>query len=193
MLLGLLTTVAGGILFWVFGPENPQLVCLAKNVYFEARLEPELGQRLVAHVTLERQRENSLRFGRPAICNVVYHKTTRNSGRTTAQFSWTLLPKAQQVPQDKRKWEQALRIAREARDGSFVPEERFRKVKWYLNTKASERRNICWFKSTLVSVEAVGDHEFFREPTNDSERLGLLSLNPEECHPPKKKKSRAKK
>lgn len=49
--------------------------CLALNIYFEARNEPQSGQYAVAEVTLRRAAQT----GRP-VCNEVF---------TDAQFSWT--------------------------------------------------------------------------------------------------------
>jgi len=51
------------------------LLCLAMNVYFEARGEPDSGQQAVAHVTLNRARENA-----DSVCSEVYKRN---------QFSWT--------------------------------------------------------------------------------------------------------
>lgn len=190
--LGLLAAVALGALGWVFTVRtDSELECLAKNIYFEGRFESELGQRLIAHVTLQRQRENSLRFGRPTICSVVYQKTTSDRGRITAQFSWTLMPEAGHTPKDKVLWKRALQLAKEVRSGAWVPEDRFAGAKWYMNQKKSARRNICWFRTTLVSVGSEGNHEFFREPINDRERLTLLASDPAECHPAKKHKKQA--
>ena len=63
------------------------LTCLAHNVYFEARGEPELGQRAVAEVTLNRAASGRY----PAkVCDVVYQKnwdTIRK--RYVGAFSWT--------------------------------------------------------------------------------------------------------
>ena len=57
-----------------------QIRCLAKNIYFEARNEPVLGQAAVAFVTINRV--NSQHFP-DTICGVVEQRTTR-----VCQFSW---------------------------------------------------------------------------------------------------------
>lgn len=73
------------------------ILCLALNVYFEARSEPVAGQRAVAHVTLNRARERNMR-----VCDVVFEP---------AQFSWTISdPKVR----DERAWDRALAVARRA-------------------------------------------------------------------------------
>jgi spore germination cell wall hydrolase CwlJ-like protein len=192
--VGLLILAIGGLYIWQKMDEK-QLVCLAKNVYFESRDEPDLGQHLVANATVERVRAKSLEFGGPTICDVVYHQVfVLKIRKTVAQFSWTLLPEAKQTPKDQQKWEHALQVARDVLSGSFVPDEEYVGAMWYMNPKISEPHNICWFRTTLVSVgtPANGNHEFFRRPLNDSERLGLMALDVPECKPLPKKKTAKK-
>lgn len=75
--------------------------CLALNIYFESRGEPQEGQMAVAHVTLNRVQSN--RFPN-SICEVVYqHK----------QFSWTHI-RRNQTPTDAEAWRRAQNIARMA-------------------------------------------------------------------------------
>lgn len=76
---------------------TPAILCLALNVYFEARGEPLAGQRAVAHVTLNRARERRMK-----ICDVVYEP---------AQFSWT--PEDPSVT-DVKAWNRALAVAKRA-------------------------------------------------------------------------------
>lgn len=61
-----------------------QLICLAKNIYWEAANEPFEGKVAVAQVTLNRM--ESGRFP-DSVCGVVYQKNTFNS-KTVCQFSW---------------------------------------------------------------------------------------------------------
>lgn len=73
------------------------VMCLALNVYFEARGEAPRGQNAVAHVTLNRARQRNMQ-----VCDVVFQP---------AQFSWTIEdPKIT----DERAWAQALDIAKKA-------------------------------------------------------------------------------
>ena len=60
---------------------NAELLCLAKNIYYEARGEPMHGKIAVAQVTLNRVTHRT-EF-QPSICGVVYAKH---------QFSWTMEP-----------------------------------------------------------------------------------------------------
>jgi spore germination cell wall hydrolase CwlJ-like protein len=59
---------------------NKQLLCMAKNIYYEAASESFEGKLAVAQVTMNRV--NSKKF--PSnVCDVVYQKTG-----STYQFSW---------------------------------------------------------------------------------------------------------
>ncbi len=70
-------------------------MCIALNIYHEARGEPIKGQAAVAHVTLNRARERQM-----DVCDVVFQP---------AQFSWTIHdPKVR----DEAAWERALKIAK---------------------------------------------------------------------------------
>lgn len=75
------------------------LMCLAMNVYHEARSEPIPAQYAVAMVTLNRaQRE-------PAkVCRVAHAK---------AQFSWTKTKRSKK-PTERKAWKQAVQVARNA-------------------------------------------------------------------------------
>ena len=61
-----------------------QLTCLAKNIYFEAAMEPFEGKVAVAQVTINRA--ESGRYPSD-ICDVVYQKNVVY-GRVICQFSW---------------------------------------------------------------------------------------------------------
>lgn len=73
------------------------ITCLAKNIYYEARGEPILGQIAVAKVTVNRLNNGS--FGN-TICEVVFAKD---------QFSWTKDSKRKIV--DQKAWKAATDIA----------------------------------------------------------------------------------
>ena len=87
--------------------DRRNLLCLARNVYFEARGEPIAGQVAVAEVTM-----NRVASGRypGTVCGVVYQKNWDPlRGRYVGAFSWTefdVLP----VPVGEQ-WVQAVEIA----------------------------------------------------------------------------------
>src|SRR3954453_10045701 len=63
------------------------IACLALNVYFEARGEPEAGQYAVAEVTMNRVASP---YYPDTVCDVVYQKNWDSiRGRYVAAFSWT--------------------------------------------------------------------------------------------------------
>lgn len=70
------------------------ILCLSLNVYFEARGEPLDGQIAVAHVTINRSKQNNTR-----VCQEVFKKN---------QFSWTR--NRYKIPKGND-WESARRVA----------------------------------------------------------------------------------
>lgn len=87
-------------------PLEPDLDCLALNIYWEARSEPLLGQVAVAAVTLNR-------VAAPAfpdtVCAVVFQGEER--GRHLCQFSWRCDGRSDE-PRNLVAWAEARRIAR---------------------------------------------------------------------------------
>lgn len=102
--------VAGAVTIAMLGSPTVDPIhqdCLAKNIYYEARSEVIEGQIAVAHVTLNRVKQQNWP---DSICGVVYEPK---------QFSWTHLVKDQN-PKDGKAWEQALIIARDVMIGNTV-------------------------------------------------------------------------
>lgn len=97
--------------------ERRDLLCLARNVYFESRGEPIAGQYAVAEVTM-----NRLASGRyPAsVCGVVYQKNWDPlRGRYVGAFSWTEFD-ALPAPVGQE-WLQAWEIAENVYYGREAP------------------------------------------------------------------------
>lgn len=63
---------------------SKQLTCLARNVYYEARGEPIIGQKAVAQVTVNRVRSSEWPND---LCSVVSQTTMTQEGKV-CQFSW---------------------------------------------------------------------------------------------------------
>lgn len=76
--------------------KNNELICLAQNIYFEARGEPFKGKVAVAQVTLNRVKHDNYA---DTVCDVVYQPN---------QFSWT---KKYSKIVDKQAWAHAKEIA----------------------------------------------------------------------------------
>ena len=85
------------------------LMCLALNVYFEARNQSLEGQLAVAQVVVNRTIDN--RYP-DTLCEVVYDARTYSSGfpkRHQCQFSWYCDGKSDK-PTDKAAFERAMQI-----------------------------------------------------------------------------------
>jgi N-acetylmuramoyl-L-alanine amidase len=89
--------------------ERQQLSCLALNVYFEARGEPEAGQYAVAEVTMNRVASP---YYPDTVCGVVYQKNWDPlRKRYVSAFSWTEFTS---LPEPRgRDWRRARKIAQD--------------------------------------------------------------------------------
>ena len=129
------------------------VLCLALNVFHEARGEPETGQWAVAQVTLNRARHDPAR-----VCETVF---------APRQFSWTnrlveaptpavRSTRAERfMPKDPVAWKQAKRIARKVIAGAG--KDVVGDATHYHATYVSPR-----WASSLVEVAQVGNHVFYR-------------------------------
>lgn len=128
-----------------------ELFCLAENVYFEARGEPEAGQFAVAEVTMNRVR--SPRF--PAtVCDVVHEKRwDAIRKRYVGAFSWTELPPRRKP--EAAAWERAFTIAETVYDGQHAPA--MNGALFYHATSIEP----SWAR-TMRPVATVGRHAFYR-------------------------------
>ena len=79
------------------------LICLAMNIYHEARSEPIAGKIAVAEVTLNRVES---KYYPDNICGVVYQK-----GKKACAFSWTC-DNISDTPHEKEEFASAIRLAR---------------------------------------------------------------------------------
>jgi spore germination cell wall hydrolase CwlJ-like protein len=77
-----------------------ELICLAKNIYHEARGEPIEGQKAVARVTYNRKRVQKF----DSMCDVVYFKH-----KGTCAFSWVCEGKDE--PKSMDAWHRAIKVA----------------------------------------------------------------------------------
>jgi len=108
-ILSLIVAVLGLGLHGVFmhREQTRNLTCLALNVYFESRGEPEAGQLAVAEVTMNRLASRSYP---DTVCEVVYEKrwdTLRK--RYVGAFSWTEFDSLPEPAGEE--WHRARRVA----------------------------------------------------------------------------------
>ena len=122
-----------------------QVLCMAKNLYYEAAMEPYEGKLAVAQVTMNRA--NSSKFP-STICEVVYQKTG-----STYQFSW-VGEKVSEV-RNKYAWEECLIVARKALTEAKLHDTIYKtQAMYYHNTSV----NPAW---KLKYVAKIGNHLFY--------------------------------
>ncbi len=151
---------------------QPELYCMAMNIYFEAKSEPKAGQYAVADVTLNRV--NDSRYPN-SICEVVLQGPTRESWKTRqnetltederkfypvkhrCQFSWYCDGKSDKV-RDGDAWRKAQEYAYR-----IVVEGKYRGITegatHYHATYVSPK-----WAPQLDLVGRVGRHIFYRWP-----------------------------
>lgn len=128
-----------------------ELDCLARNVYFEARGEPDEGKVAVAHVVMNRAANG--RFP-DTVCEVV-----RQGGekvRHKCQFSWWCDGRSDE-PSDAVAWSESREVARLAYWG--YTEDPTAGALWYHATRVKP----VWRKA-LVRGRQIGDHIFYVAP-----------------------------
>ena len=119
---------------------NAELLCLAKNIYYEARGEPTRGKIAVAQVTLNRVTHRT-EF-QSSICQVVYAKH---------QFSWTMEPHRE--PRGEA-WLEAKAIAKAVIIGTaHLPDF---KALYFHNLTVQPQWN-----KTKELVARIGNHIFY--------------------------------
>lgn len=129
-----------------------EIGCLALNLYFEARGEPDIGKIAVAHVVLNRVVDQ--RFP-STVCDVV-----RQGGEQTlhrCQFSWWCDGQSDK-PSDTQAWEQVKAVAR--------------KVYWGFSPDPTD--GALWYHAASVSPSwgkvfnrgpKIGQHLFYADDT----------------------------
>lgn len=91
--------------------QDEEVLCLAKNIYFEARSESTAGKMAVTQTVLNRVRDP--RFPNTT-CGVVFQGVHRSSGnpvKNLCQFSWYCDGKSDK-PSDEDSWRESIQIAR---------------------------------------------------------------------------------
>jgi len=125
------------------------IACLAKNIYYEAGVESDLGKYAVAQVTYNR----TLHPNFPdSICKVVNFKVTKNS-KTTCAFSWVCMKK--EAPKG-RYWERSLAIANDFAKNNI----RVYPVRKSLFYHAVYIKKPYWTKD-MAMVSSVDQHIFY--------------------------------
>jgi N-acetylmuramoyl-L-alanine amidase len=129
--------------------QNPELYCLALNIYFESRGEPVQGQFAVADVTLNRVEADEFP---DSICAVVYQRK---------QFSWTHQVRNPRDPRisEREAWHDAQLFAKEIAvwqiergitDGATYFHANYVRPRW---------------RHSFEKTTKIGSHLFYRDPS----------------------------
>ena len=123
---GLAIALIGSMVYFVYADHlrlrwqqqrQADLMCLARNVYHEARGEPTAGQYAVAEVTLNRV---GSRHFPDTVCDVVYEKRfDAGRNRLVGAFSWTELDSVSKPT--GLAWRRAVRAAEAIYDKQREP------------------------------------------------------------------------
>lgn len=124
--------------------------CLALNIYFEARSEPETGQRAVGHVVMNRVAHS--RYP-DSVCQVVQQGGEKKLHR--CQFSWWC-DGLSDKPVNKEAWDQSLRLAQEIYLG--VLEDTTDGALWYHAIYVKP-----YWSNILLQGDKIGQHIFYLE------------------------------
>ncbi len=132
------------------------LVCLALNVYHEARDQPFIGQVAVAQVVMNRVHDDRYPDD---VCEVVMQGPTYSwkpdfPVRHRCQFSWYCDGKSDKTP-DQTAWEQALVIAQGVHTGNL--DDFVEGATHYHATYVLPE----WAETKTKTVQ-IGDHVFYR-------------------------------
>jgi spore germination cell wall hydrolase CwlJ-like protein len=151
---------------------QPQLYCLAQNVYFEAKSEPLAGQYAVADVVLNRVQDT--RYPN-TICEVVREGPIKESWKTRqhadlpdderiyhpirnrCQFSWYCDGKADKT-RDSDAWRQAQIVAYK-----IVYDQKMRGITEGATHYHADYVSPSWAKSIQL-VGSISTHIFYRWP-----------------------------
>lgn len=121
-----------------------EVECLARNIFYEAGVEPYQGKLAVAQVTLNRI---GMKKKWDSICKVVYAKS---------QFSWTLDPKKKYTKPKGPLWEASQKAAHDFLQGNEIKA-----------LKESDHYHADYVKPTwakkMVKVKKIGRHIFYRQ------------------------------
>jgi hypothetical protein len=129
-----------------------EIGCLALTIYHEARGEPELGKRAVAHVVMNRSRD--ARFPQQ-LCDVAWQD--RGPLGDDCQFTWTC-DGLSDLPKDARAWQESLDIAKQVYDGKS--EDPTGGALWF----HADHVDPMW-RQAMEPGQQIGHHIFYLGPS----------------------------
>lgn len=134
------------------GLTNLAMLCLALNVYYEARGEPFEGQVAVAEVTL-----NRVALSKMSVCDVVYEEDDQHR----VQFSWT---RGDQhvAPLSQEQLETAYIAAQLAVEGDYIGSNGGTPLTGGATHFHADYVHPYW-ADNLVKTVQIGRHIFYRD------------------------------
>ena len=130
--------------------EEKQVLCLARNIYYEAGNENFVGKVAVAQVTVNRTKNGEFPS---SICGVIGQKATIK-GRTVCQFSWQCKPTGK--IREPELFYECLKIAKGVVHGRLKAPG-VEHALYFHNTSVNPR----W---KLHKVAKIGNHVFYGNP-----------------------------
>jgi len=135
------------------GKIRPEVMCLAKNIYYEAGNESFDGKVAVAQVTLNRVEHEQFP---DEVCGVVYQKTRRaDNKKIVCQFSWVCEAGRVSIRYHSDRWRESLNVARDAIDQGLRLDE-LEEALFYHNIHVRPG----W---GLEKITKIGGHIFYNE------------------------------
>lgn len=131
---------------------DQEVKCLAKNIYYESRGEPQEGQIAVGIVTLNRVEHEAYP---KTVCGVVNHKIKTREGKLVCQFSWVCKFKSLPAATDPV-WTDAVNIAKNLMLGKYQELQKKYDAAHHFHSAAISPK---W---RLRKVAQVGSHIFYQ-------------------------------
>lgn len=146
-----------------------ELICLAKNVYFEAGAEPLEGKQAVAQVVMNRVKHG----GFPkTVCGVVKQKTKSiELQKTICQFSWVCDSK-KKIMMASDAWGDSVYVAKIALTEKKVHDKLASNVLFY-----HEKHLETNWTEHYKPVRVIGNHKFYRIKYANEGRNKKLLVN----------------
>lgn len=129
--------------------KDEQILCLARNLYFEARNQSKEGMIAVANVTFNRVKAKKFPND---VCGVVYHKINKG-----CQFSWVCDFKLKYA-KDRKTWTEVYNLAydlyrtrnklKDNTDGATFYHAKYVKPYW---------------SKIFIKTKTIGDHVFYKD------------------------------
>ena len=137
------------------------LICMAANIYHEAKNQPRVGQIAVAQVVMNRVKDS--RYPN-TICDVVKQGLTYKNGKVVlgkCQFSW-YCDRVSDWPSDEKLYKRSKMLADVILNSSYKPVD-IGNATLYHACSGTNAVTPGWDWTKVVFVAKIGDHCFYTE------------------------------